>query len=328
VHLAATPHCFGSNENNVLTERTLDGFLPLNSIFSPPQLAGRIVSSSAHGETESCYLSNGVVVCAGATSPTGSRVTLTGPKKICSGKAFSCALGYNQELQCWGDNSFKQIENSTTASFSTPVATTIGKVLDFACLSEALCVIKPDQKIWCQGNRFGASGLQRALQLKTDNFVKIKAGSNFACAQTSTHKLICFGENNHSQLGSRNPSSDYNEGVEVFSDSGIVRNFVHEFSVGEEHACATSLTGSEEKLYCWGNNSHGQVAQFDEPVSTVVTNIKTHSGTIYDIAAGSQHSCLHINGTIQCFGNKEFIAVDPGLRELQEFNPILPLIYR
>ncbi len=347
VHLSSTPHCFGSNAANKLTQRTLSTFLPLNSLFANSfdtdhQLNQRIITTSSIGGAHGCYQAGEKTICAGNVFPgdptnygTGVLVNTpsSGAKKICSGNSFTCSLGINQNLECWGDNSSKQINPTGPSSYTTPQV--INEVaMDIACMADAVCIIKANNRIFCQGDGYGTSGLTEVLTGRpSERFTRLKAGSNFACAETDDHKLICFGENDQRQLGN-NSVTDTTNGVLVMDNnlSGIIHHPVKEFTLGSKHVCATGSGDGVgiEKLFCWGQNNSGQVHPGNAATPITATNIplRTNYGTIYDMAAGASHTCLHINGGFQCFGDTNVIGIDSAKASLSEFNPILPFIYR
>ena len=132
----------------------------------------------------------------------------------------------------------------------------------------------------------------------------------------------------------------------VDQGAGLIRGKVLDFTLGRRHACASvSRGGSGQTLYCWGDNSSGQVEQngtaapknttaIINPVgmtasSSALEIIPAASGIyIYDMAAGENHTCLHLNGGFQCFGHIDQLGLGPANGSLNDLNPIMPLIYR
>ena len=354
LHLSATPHCFGPNADNQLTSREIETFLPLNNLFgndinTSASLNKRTITSSVHGENHSCYLAQNKLICNGidrnevgalgngdiATDSSSGvlvRLLTVASRKLCSGTHFTCAQGVDHQVRCWGDNSEGQIAPSATAHFTNPqLLSSAGEVLDLACMDKSLCILKNDQKIYCQGEGFG-NGVFGQILTGGPDFIRLKAAGNFGCAQTEDSNLVCFGLNNDfGQLGSTTALPDTTNGVMVINEGvSPIRGKVLDFTLGRRHACASVYRPAPgQTFYCWGDNTHGQVDQNGTLTPKEATSIALPNGSaIYDLAAGERHTCIHLNGGFQCFGHKDQVGVDSDRASLSDLNPILPLIYR
>lgn len=75
-------------------------------------------------------------------------------------------------------------------------------------------------------------------------------------------------------------------------------------SVGQEFSCALSLNGD---VYCWGNNSHGQIGSSNIGSTLGPTRIALPGDdeyTITKVQAGQEHVCaLTDEGAVWCWGN-------------------------
>jgi len=83
----------------------------------------------------------------------------------------------------------------------------------------------------------------------------ISAGNKHTCAIDDNFLAWCWGSNDSGQLGIRRSlvgSSLIPVKVSVFEDNVILR-----VAAGGDHSCAID---SVSKLYCWGSNSEGQLA--------------------------------------------------------------------
>jgi alpha-tubulin suppressor-like RCC1 family protein len=84
-------------------------------------------------------------------------------------------------------------------------------------------------------------------------FSQISIGGNHACGVTTAGVGLCWGYNQNGQLG--NGTS----GVTITTAPGTV-SFVGvtltQISAGASHTCAIATGGS---LYCWGDNSLGEI---------------------------------------------------------------------
>ena len=110
---------------------------------------------------------------------------------------------------------------------------------------------------------------------------QLVAGGNHSCLLRSDRSVVCWGNNDHGQLG---------DGTRVDRrHPTLVRNLsnVSLISAGHAHTCALLLDGT---LKCWGSNGFGQLGDgtaFDKLVPTPVQNLTS----VTTISAGFQHTC-------------------------------------
>lgn len=158
----------------------------------------------------------------------------------------------------WGLGTAGQLGNSGTATFNYPVAVTMGSALSGKTLTA------------------------------------VAAGSNFACALANTgtaasSRVFCWGEGSLGQLGNAT-SADSTFPVAV---AGALANLqVTQVSAGNDHACALTSSGT---VYCWGNNTEGQLGQGTSAgtsnVPLLVSGGTLAGTTVTDVSAGTSFSC-------------------------------------
>ena len=97
---------------------------------------------------------------------------------------------------------------------------------------------------------------------------QITAGTEFTCAIASDDKAYCWGSNSSGQLGN---NSTINSGVPVaVNTSGVLAGkTIKQISAGSSHTCAIA---SDDKAYCWGSNSSGELGNN----STINSGVPTH----------------------------------------------------
>jgi alpha-tubulin suppressor-like RCC1 family protein len=104
----------------------------------------------------------------------------------------------------------------------------------------------------------------------------------------------CWGANNGNQLG--RPGGNNGELPEPINGIGSA---VSQIATGNAHTCALTIGGD---VYCWGNNSTGQIGDGTVTNRNNPTQVINVSNAI-EISIGFQHSCaLLSDGTVRCWG--------------------------
>ena len=155
--------------------------------------------------------------------------------------------------------------------------------------------------------------LEAVIFGRTAVAVQIGAGEDFTCALLSDGSVRCWGQNDVGQLGRGDTDvigdgETAMEGMEAVSfPAGVVPRSL---SVGDRHSCIVGRTGTEEKVYCWGDDSAGQLGQSsggalgdDESVSGASAVDFGSDDTVKAVAAGYRHTCaLLANDELVCWG--------------------------
>ncbi len=207
--------------------------------------------------------------------------TLNSVSAISTGHNHACAI-FENKVSCWGDsNSWGQLgDNGTHGSgILTPYpiydpATTSNSGLVNDKIPSLLkaggyntFVKSSEENLWgfglldmCQVNATGCgteSAFTNVMVNAGDYEEPLAVGYKHVCG-TSAGSLFCWGNNNKGQLGggSVNASSPYYQQTPVSVDSSVYDDdMVTAVSAGFEHTCAI-VAG---KIYCWGDNTHGQL---------------------------------------------------------------------
>ncbi len=105
----------------------------------------------------------------------------------------------------------------------------------------------------------------------------------------------CWGNNNSGQLGNgTTSSSSAPTAVSVLAGAQVTQ-----IAAGNSTACAIQA-GS---LYCWGNNSSGQVGDGTTSNRTSPVPVLTMSSGVTQVSVGASHTCAIQNGGLFCWGN-------------------------
>ena len=143
---------------------------------------------------------------------------------LCVGRQHACVVlktGANDraQVQCWGDNSFGQIQPTNPGGNLAPQVINLSMVPD---------------KVFC--------------------------ADNHTCAIDSEGRNpVCWGDNSHGQLGGE-PNDNGVAKVSVLPDLQWAQ-----FIGGKTFSCARISKSQGGYMYCWGDNSEGQLGN---PTST------------------------------------------------------------
>ena len=188
-------------------------------------------------------------------------------KQSSAGFYHSCAIVLNDKAYCWGSNNNGQLGNGSTTSSRVPVAVNMSGVL---------------------------AG-------KTIKQISVEFSTN--CVVASDNKVYCWGGNNNGQLGN---GSTANSRVPVAVNmSGVLAGkTIKQISAGGDHSC---VIASDDKLYCWGFNSNGELGNNSSVSSSVPVAVNTDGvlagKVIKQMSAGFSNTCAVDSGYgIYCWG--------------------------
>lgn len=167
-----------------------------------------------------------------------------------------------------------------------------------------------DGALYCFGdNQNGALGLGDFASQATPTRVGsasdwslIGSGDGFSCGVRSGG-VWCWGRGSSGQLGTGQfASSTVPLAVNFDAFAGSLE--VEALDVGHQHACAISVDGA---LFCWGQNSEGQLAQADpwpDPGVNSSVPVRVGAGETWSkVACGQGHTCaIRADSSLWCWG--------------------------
>jgi hypothetical protein len=197
-----------------------------------------------------CAVSAGYVCCAATASCilAGATCRATTPAPGRDGAAENAAPVQPEAVPCPED----QFRNG---------ARCVSRVVSVAASKGGTCAILKSGEAWCWGGSGFASrpeqvpGISNARQISMGGDWTF--GSNrFACAATLDGHVMCWGDNSWSALGANEPDRVKRGFARpVVTVDGQPLADVQQVAAGYSFACATTTHG----LYCWGENSEGQL---------------------------------------------------------------------
>lgn len=265
--------CWGNDQDGQLG--TGGGGKPGQWSTKPTRVAGLqdVVQISA-GEYHACArMKHGTVQCWGNAADgqlgrAGQRVLATphtvaevaGVTAVASGASHVCVLDRSGGVRCWGRNTEGQLGDGQIGSRIKPVVVRgLADVVELAAGARHSCARRRDGSVACWGdNASGQLGPGAGRDAKRHepvvvaglrDVVELALGGNHSCARQKSKGVLCWGGNEHGQLGHIASPKQRNVPTLVQGLTDAI-----DLALGERHSCAARARGDAA---CWGRNLHG-----------------------------------------------------------------------
>jgi alpha-tubulin suppressor-like RCC1 family protein len=331
---------WGENQRGGLGDGTLVNALSPTSVLNSGALAGKKISAMESGNSHSCAISEGELYCWGynVVGQLGNLGTVTSPipvkvfsdgwlrgktvTDISLGSNYTCAIA-DGKAYCWGVKAQGGTGNNTfNYDYKAPVPVSgllAGKtVKDIDAGNVHTCAVA-DGAAYCWGyNTEGELGngdttrtssfvpvaVSTAGVLSGKTVTSVTAGTWASCA-IADGQAHCWGNNQHKQLGAVTSGSSSDVPVAVTTTGVLAGKTVTNIAMGAYHTCATA---SDNRMYCWGNNTSGELGTgattmwTTNPMATHATGL-LNGKTVTGMSVGNNHSCaLTSEGKVYCWG--------------------------
>lgn len=202
-----------------------------------------------------------------------------------------CAVRSDATLWCWDNvsGSLNQVGGSWQSVSSS---------------RDHTCGLHSDATLWCWGaNGHGQLGLNSTtdqsapVQVGTASWKSVTADGSSTCAIRSDNSLWCWGQDDTGQLGNGSTSADVKAPAKVGSATWS------RVQLDGGTGCAVQGTASSGGLWCWGDDTDGEVG--DGRTGTVVT-APVQIGTVTTwngLGVGLGHACaVRTDNSLWCWG--------------------------
>jgi hypothetical protein len=267
--------CWGDNTNGQVGNGTPGGHVDNPSFVIDSVGGGTLqnVTAVAVGKSHVCALkSSGSVFCwgdnafgqvgngaYGAPEATPSLVSgLANAVSVAAGDSFSCALLFNGQIKCWGNNIYGQLGDGTQTEAHQPQSSVAmpgpaTTAVAIAAGDAHACAILTDYSLKCWGNNdFNQLGIPgpgistSPVGPALGAFSAVAAGTSHTCALATDGKTItCFGSDgfgygpNGAPLGSNLDA--------------------HAVVAGGSHTCLLLPSAPYGEVQCFGQGAYGEL---------------------------------------------------------------------
>ena len=218
-------------------------------------------------------------------------------------------------------NNIVEVGEECDRDYNCKADCTVPKWLTISGTNRTYCGLKDDGEIYCFGNNYwGGFGVGTRGSADHEwpgesvlgmvNSQTINAGDSRACAVGSDNIGKCWGRNPEYQVGA---------GMAQYFPSPQLISGNHQWQMleaGERVICGITLAGA---LYCWGDNSNGQLG-FAGDDSEIPVRIGTDSDWS-QVVADASHVCgIKDSGGLYCWGNNYYGQLGVGTT-VETFTP-------
>jgi alpha-tubulin suppressor-like RCC1 family protein len=206
--------------------------------------------------------------------------------QISAGTELTCGLLASGAAWCWGQNDDGMLGARLSAdSTSVPQPVRVADGHHFTSISVgdySACALDDDQAAWCWGRSFFGelgNGIPDqpanapARVVGDHRFLAVSVGSNTTCALDESHLAWCWGRAFRNSIPGRTESAAFPVAISPPPDFPQPITFLSiKLHYTDACAIATELDGGD--LWCWGDNSAGQVVDAtSDPVFAQVGDV-------------------------------------------------------
>ena len=235
--------------------------------------------------------------------------------RVAVGVHHVCALRRGGEVDCFGSDEEGQLGDGGGQAHAEPFPVKLdGRAVSIVTGADASCALLDDGRAQCWGpdgdGQLGdGTTAPRKPPVQVDAsghapFVEIGIGIDHACAREADGGVLCWGRNDHGQLGDGAIGGPEPRPVRVMGLRATA------LAVGDQHTCARL---GDATVRCWGLGRHGELgdgALDDRAAPTSVDGLED----VEEIAAGDAfHACARTKGgRVACWGWNEDYQIGDG----------------
>lgn len=213
-----------------------------------------------------------------------------------------CAIDQDHRLSCWGDNGLGAY-GVTSMSSRIPIPTVAGHWNSVAAGESYTCAVDRDGVLSCWGSSREVLADAPTPAPPTpiasstaSRWKTVRSGAQHACAIDDNDGLYCWGRNSDGQVGINSTAPTVPHPDLAIEANGRRRWIT--VAPGITHTCAIA---DDHTLWCWGDNSHGQLGNTTTTPSQVPVTVE--GGPWHAVTTGTNHTCAANDRGVACWGD-------------------------
>ncbi len=221
------------------------------------------------------------------------------------GGEYGCALSAAGDVRCWGRNDEGQLGVGEYGDRQAPSAAALPSTIDrVSAGSGHACAVSRLGELYCWGlnseRQLGHEDTRdnQATPWLVDDvqdWSAVSAGDGHTCGIRAGGALYCWGRNTQGQLGLGDGSGVQYGAPTLVDDIGIWSSV----TAGQRIACGIQTPGS---IYCWGDNSEGQLGVGDNTARWTPTRVGSKSD-FRKLSLKAFHVCaIDASNSLWCWG--------------------------
>jgi alpha-tubulin suppressor-like RCC1 family protein len=241
----------------------------------------------------------------------------------------ACAT-HSGSAYCWGknDNGVVGLNPATDPSTAWPnPIVLVGTYVEVGAGDDFACFRTSGGALDCIGSgsvgQMGNGGTTATNYAMVSTYAsgvkRVAAGGDTACVITSSDRVECWGRDGRGQAGNGGTAATY-----IASPADVGLSSVVDIAVGYRHACALNSSGT---VYCWGDNSCGQIGIGSSDASVHVSPVSATSLTALGVSrlfsGRNYNTCVVTSaGAMKCVGENTLGELGTGATSSCEVMPV------
>ena len=320
-------YCWGNNASGQLgTNSTVLSNIPVAIVDSNAVLGAMSATNISAGGSSTCMTaSDAKVYCWGlntngqlgdaSNTQRNAAVAVSTADKLSGktlqalsvGPSHTCALAADDQLYCWGGTLAGAIGNGDTKSYNVPVSVLTSSMTGAQAVSvtskgSANLIRTSDSSVWQSYSSISK------FDYSDRAWKQVSTALKHVCAVSNDGKAYCWGDNTYGQLGN-NTSTDQSSPTAVYTGTSSSPGVLYGKTIiniqsSERFTCAL---GSDYNVYCWGDNTDGELGNGSgatySAVPVAVTKANYASKAVKQLSVGRFHTCVVTSmNLVYCWG--------------------------